>query len=53
MNDKIKEYPKKSERKDIGDLLLTKLIDEPLQRSINNSEFVAKLIEDPVSNWKK
>jgi len=40
-------------RRDIGDLLLTKVIDEPLERSMNNSEFVAKLIEDAVRNWKE
>ncbi len=39
-------------RKEIEDLLLTKVIDEPLERSMNNSEFVAKLIEDAVGNWK-
>lgn len=40
-------------RKDIGDLILTKVIDEPLERSMNNSEFVANLIEDAVRNWKE
>ena len=39
-------------RKDIGDLLLTKVIDEPLDKSMNDSNFVAKLIEDAVRNWK-
>ena len=40
-------------RKEIEDLLLTKVIDEPLERSMNNSDFVAKLIEDAVGNWKE
>lgn len=40
-------------RKDIVDLLLTKVIDKPLESIMNNTEFVAKLIEDAVRNWKE
>ena len=40
-------------KKEIGELLVTEVIEEPMVKSMNDSKFVTKLIEQAVMNWKE